>query len=153
MDARTTLTETPLSRPTGPVPVRRRFTLSPINRRRWDNFKRNRRGYIALWFFAVLFVISLFAEFIANDKPLYVRFNDQSYFPVFVTYPDTTFGEKRRSRSVRHRGRLPRPVHPAADREKRRLDHLAADPVQLRHTHLEPARAVPLEADLGAQRG
>jgi microcin C transport system permease protein len=96
VDARTVHTETPLSSPTGPVlvPVRRGFTLTPINRRRWDNFKRNRRGYISLWLFMVLFVLSLFAEFIANDKPLYVRFNGQSYFPVFVTYPDTAFGEK-----------------------------------------------------------
>ena len=98
MDDRTTVSETPLTTATGgPVvmPVRRGFVnVSPINRRRWDSFKRNRRGYVSLWIFMVLFVLSLFAEFIANDKPLYVRFNGQSYFPVFFTYPDTTFGEK-----------------------------------------------------------
>ncbi len=97
MDDRTTLTETPLSSPTGPIlatPPKRGFVLAPINRRRWENFKRNRRGYVSLWIFAVLFVISLFAEFIANDKPLYLRFEGRSYFPAFVTYPDTTFGDK-----------------------------------------------------------
>ena len=67
-------------------------TLSPINRRRWQNFKANRRGYWSFWIFLVLFVISLFAEFIANDKPFYVRYDGKSYFPVFVTYPETTFG-------------------------------------------------------------
>ena len=46
-----------------------RFALSPLNRRRWENFKANRRGYWSLWIFLVLFVVSLFAEFIANDKP------------------------------------------------------------------------------------
>jgi microcin C transport system permease protein len=96
VDARTTLTETPLSSPTGPVlaPAPSGLTLSPINRRRWENFKRNRRGYVSLWIFTLLFVISLFAEFVANDKPLYLSFDGQSYFPAFVTYPDTTFGEK-----------------------------------------------------------
>ena len=97
MDDRTTL-ETPFTTSTGaPVqlPLRRGILkLAPINRRRWENFKRNRRGYISLWIFMVLFVISLLANFIANDSPLYVRVNGQSYFPVFVTYPDTAFGEK-----------------------------------------------------------
>ena len=97
MDDRTTLTETPLSTPTGPIlaiPPKRSFALTPINRRRWENFKRNRRGYVSLCLFAVLFFVSLFAEFIANDKPLYLRFDGKSYFPAFVTYPDTAFGEK-----------------------------------------------------------
>ena len=97
MDDRTTLAETPISTATGtPVQmpmIKRGYVISPINRRRWDNFKRNRRGYISLWIFLILFVISLFAELIANDKPLYIRFNGQSYFPVFVTYADRTFGE------------------------------------------------------------
>ncbi|MBX6425527.1 MAG: ABC transporter permease [Variibacter sp.] len=66
--------------------------LSPINRRRWENFKANRRGYWSFWLFLVLFVISLGAEFIANDKPFYIRFEGRSYFPVFVTYSETAFG-------------------------------------------------------------
>jgi microcin C transport system permease protein len=75
------------------MPARRGlFTLSPINRRRWQNFKTNRRGYWALWIFLILFVISLFAEFICNDKPFLIHVNGRYYFPVFVTYAETAFG-------------------------------------------------------------
>ena len=70
-----------------------RYALSPINARRWRNFKANRRGYWSLWVFLVLFLISLFAEFIANDKPIYIDVDGKSYFPVLVTYPDTDFGD------------------------------------------------------------
>jgi microcin C transport system permease protein len=69
-----------------------RLDLSPMNRRRWENFKANRRGYWSLWIFLVLFVLSLFAEFIANDRPIYIRYAGNSYFPIFVTYPETAFG-------------------------------------------------------------
>ena len=70
----------------------RRFALSPINLRRWQNFRANRRGYWSLWIFLALFITSLFAEFIANDKPYYVSFEGKSYFPVLVNYPETDFG-------------------------------------------------------------
>lgn len=73
-------------------PERRPLRLSPLNRRRWENFKANRRGYASLIIFLVLFVVSLFAEFICNDKPIYISFEGKSYFPVFVTYPETAFG-------------------------------------------------------------
>ena len=66
--------------------------LSPLNQRRWANFKANRRGYWSLWIFLVLFVVTLFAEFIANDKPLLVSFEGDFYYPVFVSYPETDFG-------------------------------------------------------------
>ena len=66
--------------------------MSPINRRRWQNFKANRRGYWAFWIFLVLFVVTLFAEFFANDKPFYVHVDGKSYFPVLFTYPETAFG-------------------------------------------------------------
>jgi len=69
------------------------YELSPINARRWRNFKANRRGYWSLWIFLVLFVISLCAEFIANDKPIFIHVDGKNYFPVFVTYPDTDFGD------------------------------------------------------------
>src|SRR5580700_638531 len=68
------------------------FEFSPINVRRWRNFKTNRRGYWSLWIFLVLFVLTLFAEFVANDKPLYVSYEGKAYFPVFFNYPETTFG-------------------------------------------------------------
>ncbi len=66
--------------------------LSPFNLRRWNNFKANRRGYWSLWIFLILFLLSLGAEFIANDKPLLVRYDGRWYTPIFVAYPETEFG-------------------------------------------------------------
>jgi microcin C transport system permease protein len=66
--------------------------LTPINRRRWENFKANRRGYVSFWAFLVLFILSLGAEFIANDKPFLVKHEGRYYFPVFVTYAETAYG-------------------------------------------------------------
>jgi microcin C transport system permease protein len=66
--------------------------MTPLNRRRLANFKANRRGYLSLWLFAILFGLSLFAEVIANDKPLLVSFKGSLLFPAFVTYPETRFG-------------------------------------------------------------
>lgn len=68
------------------------MALSPVNRRRWQNFKANRRGYAALWLFLTLFGVSLFSELIANDKPLLVSFRSQLYVPVLKDYPETVFG-------------------------------------------------------------
>ncbi len=73
-------------------PSRRPLALSPLNARRWQNFKANRRGYIAFWLFLVLFIVSLFAEFIANDKPFLVYMQGKAYFPAVITYPETAFG-------------------------------------------------------------
>jgi len=66
--------------------------LSPMASRRWDNFRKNRRGYWSLWLFLVLFVVSLASEFIANDRPLYIQYDNNHYFPVWNDYPETTFG-------------------------------------------------------------
>ncbi len=66
--------------------------LSPLNQRRLQGFRRNKRGYIAFWLFLFLFVLSLGAELIANDKPIAVHYDGSWYFPVFKTYPETTFG-------------------------------------------------------------
>lgn len=63
-----------------------------VGARRWANFKANRRGYVALWIFLALFVVSLFAEFIANDKPLLIKHQDSFYFPIFSIYAETEFG-------------------------------------------------------------
>lgn len=68
------------------------ITLSPLGQRRWDNFKANKRGFHSLWIFLVLLVFSLFADVIANDKPLIVSYDGAFYFPVFQSYPETTFG-------------------------------------------------------------
>ena len=79
-------------RDTAIAPAPGRFTLSPLNRRRWQNFKANRRGYWSLWIFLVLFVLSLFSEFIANDKPIVASYKGEILFPVFVDYPEEKFG-------------------------------------------------------------
>lgn len=78
--------------PALPEPKRGRFTLSPLNQRRWNNFCRNRRAFWSLWIFILLFGLSLCAEFIANDKPIMVTYKGETYFPVFNFYPETTFG-------------------------------------------------------------
>ena len=66
--------------------------LSPINRRRLDNFKRNRRGYWSFWIFITLFILSLFAEFIANDRPIIASYKGEILFPVAKNYPEEKFG-------------------------------------------------------------
>ena len=66
--------------------------LSPLNRRRWANFKANRRGYVSAWLLVVLFVLTLFAEFLANDKPIIVVFRGEVFAPVVKDYPETAFG-------------------------------------------------------------
>lgn len=68
-----------------------RFSLSPLNRRRMDNFKANRRGYWSLWIFLILFVLSLFAEFLANDKPILIRFKGEFYAPIVKNYAEDVF--------------------------------------------------------------
>jgi len=66
--------------------------LNPINRRRLDNFRANRRGYWSLWLFGLLFFLSLFAELIANDRPLVVQYQGELYWPVAQDYSETRFG-------------------------------------------------------------
>lgn len=68
------------------------LSLNPINRRRWAQFRANRRGWWSLWLFSLLFGLSLIAELIANDRPLVVSYAGDLYFPVLVSYPETTFG-------------------------------------------------------------
>lgn len=63
--------------------------LSPINRRRIENFRANRRGYWSLWIFSVLFVVTLFAELVANDRPLVAKVEDRWFFPVVVSYAES----------------------------------------------------------------
>ena len=66
--------------------------LSPLNQRRLHNFRANRRGYWSFWIFLALFVATLFAEVVANDKPFLVYFDGGFYAPILVAYPETTFG-------------------------------------------------------------
>jgi len=66
--------------------------MTPLNARRLANFRANKRGYWSLWIFLALFGASLLAEFIANDRPLLIRYDGRFFFPVFVDYPETEFG-------------------------------------------------------------
>ncbi|SPJ30317.1 ABC transporter permease [Falsiruegeria mediterranea] len=68
------------------------MALSPLNQRRWRNFRKNGRAYWSLIIFSVLFTLSLFAEFIANDKPILVNYRGEYFTPVFNFYPETAFG-------------------------------------------------------------
>lgn len=65
--------------------------LSP-GQRSWLRFKSNRRGYVSLWIFSILFILCFFAEVLSNDKPLIVSYEGEYYFPVLKAYPETMFG-------------------------------------------------------------
>jgi microcin C transport system permease protein len=96
VDERTTL-QAPEPAPAPPEnivapPIVRLLAPSPINRRRWQNFKANRRGFWSLWLFLVLFVLSLFAECIANDKPFLIEYDGHFFFPSVFSYTQANFG-------------------------------------------------------------
>jgi microcin C transport system permease protein len=82
----------PAQRLAPPLPRKGLFRLSPINERRLANFRANRRGYWSFWVFLVLFVLCMGAEFIANDRPILVRYKGETLFPVIVNYPEEKFG-------------------------------------------------------------
>jgi microcin C transport system permease protein len=66
--------------------------LTPIGYRRWQIFRANKRGFWSFWIFLIIFVVSLFSELIANDRPLLVMFDGKPYFPFLIQYPETAFG-------------------------------------------------------------
>ena len=66
--------------------------LSPLNKRRLQNFKSNKRGLYSFWIFSFLFIVSIFANFISNDKPLLINYKNNYYIPIVVAYSETTFG-------------------------------------------------------------
>ncbi len=66
--------------------------MNPITRRRLAVFRANRRGWWSLWIFLVLFLFTLFAEFVSNDKPFLVSYQGEFYSPIFKAYPETDFG-------------------------------------------------------------
>ena len=68
------------------------MTLSPLNKRRLDNFKSNKRGWYSFLIFTFLFLVSIFADFIANEKPLLIKYQNQIYLPIINEYSETTFG-------------------------------------------------------------
>lgn len=68
------------------------MTLSPLNQRRWRNFRSNKRAYWSMVLFGILFGLSLFAEFLANDKPILVQYRGSYYTPIFNFYSEKEFG-------------------------------------------------------------
>ena len=68
------------------------MALSALNQRRWRNFRRNKRAFWSLILFAIIFSFTLCAEFVANDKPILVKYRGEYYTPIFNFYPETTFG-------------------------------------------------------------
>jgi microcin C transport system permease protein len=70
----------------------RQKRMNPITRRRLAVFRANRRGWWSLWIFLVLFLFTLFAEFVSNDKPFLVSYQGEFYSPIFKAYPETDFG-------------------------------------------------------------
>ena len=68
------------------------WTLTPLNARRVQNFKANRRGYWSMWIFGLLFILSLFAELLAYDKPILVNYKGSYYTPIWNFYPEIEFG-------------------------------------------------------------
>jgi microcin C transport system permease protein len=78
-----------------PAPIASRvlgMRVTPIGQRRWANFKANRRGFWSLWVFLAVFAVTLCAEFVANEKPIILRYDDAFYMPILTSYAETTFG-------------------------------------------------------------
>ena len=114
--------------------------ITPLTQRRLHNFRSNKRGYWSLWIFLGLFVLSLFAEFIANDKPFLIYYDGGFYTPVFKDYPETTFGGPFETRAE-----YKRPLRSGAD-QREGLDALADHPLQPPDRRLGPAGAGTLGA-------
>ncbi|BAK65132.1 ABC transporter permease protein [Sphingobium sp. SYK-6] len=70
----------------------KRSRFSPLTRRRWANFRNHKRGYWSLWLFLALYGVSLFAELIANDRPILMSYRGELHAPVLKAYPETAFG-------------------------------------------------------------
>jgi microcin C transport system permease protein len=74
------------------LPAPSKAVLSPLNQRRLANFRANRRGWWSFWIFLALFVVTLGAEFVANDRPILVMYKGELLIPAFVDYPESKFG-------------------------------------------------------------
>ena len=123
------------------------MNLSPLNRRRFERFKANKRGWWSLWLFLILFGLSLGAELIANDKPLVVHYDGDWYFPALKRYPETTFG-----------GEFPLEANYKSPyiqelQGQGRVDAVGADPVQLSEHQLRPEGTGPRAAVFGQPVG
>ncbi len=84
--------EVPMKQLAPPLGQRGLVRVTPLNRRRLANFRNNRRGFWSLWIFLFFFILSLFSEFIANDKPILIYYKGEYLFPIFHDYPESKFG-------------------------------------------------------------
>ena len=71
-----------------------------MNRRRWQNFRRNKRAYVSLILCCACFALSLFAELLANDRPILVKYRDGNYMPIFQFYSEQTVGGDLRNEAI-----------------------------------------------------
>jgi microcin C transport system permease protein len=78
------------------------MALNALQKRRLANFTANRRAFWSLWIFLVIFVITLFAEFVANDRPLIVKYDGQWRFPVLSFYSEADFGGEFQTQAEYH---------------------------------------------------
>ena len=76
------------------------MNVSPLTIRRLKNFRANKRGFYSTMIFSLLFLVSIFAEFIANDKPILVVFNGHIHFPVFEEIPETIMVENLKQKLI-----------------------------------------------------
>ena len=76
------------------------ITGTSMNKRRWQNFRRNRRAYVSLIVFCACFALSLFAELLANDRPILMKYRDGYYMPIFQFYSEQTFGGDLRTEAI-----------------------------------------------------
>jgi microcin C transport system permease protein len=67
------------------------FKFNALNQRRWNIFKANRRGFWSFWIFTALFILSMLAPIIANDRPFLASYKGELLFPTLVDYPETKF--------------------------------------------------------------
>ena len=112
--------------------------MTPLNQRRLAIFRSHRRGWWSLWIFLTLFIICLFAEFVANDRPLIIRYENHWFVPV----PAGLQRGRLRPRLPPHRSRLHRPRPDAGD-PRQRLDDLARHTLLLRHHREKPPLQPP----------
>ncbi len=118
--------------------------MTPLTRRRLQNFCANRRGYWSLWLFLLLFGLSLGAELLANDKPLLVAFQERWYFPLWHSYAETEFGGSFETEAAYHDPEVQRlilaqgwilwaPIPYRHDTIDRQLDHPHPAPPSVEH--------------------
>ena len=88
--------------------------FSELTRERFRNFKKIRRAYFSLWILSMAFILSLFSEFIANDKPLILKYQNHYYFPILHFYSDEKFGGVRTNHDLPKSNDEPLPIEPAS---------------------------------------